>query len=606
MQRNDKNKSPKKSKKVINIIMTSLQILIVIVAICISSVVIANPNIETNEVSKTPIKILPVLTSSMKGDKKDSFNAGDLLISVTPKDAKKLEVGDVITYLSLINGIERLNTHRIVEIETVEDAIFYQTKGDNNPDADAIPVHSGKVLAVYSFHVKGIGGVILWLQNPDNFLFAVVIPLGLLFIWNLILFIKMFLDAKTARIKAETEAKILAIPALDEEEIKRKAIEEYLLKQQANLSSDATPSKKTSEETPIIIETAKDDTEKVSLEQTIEADTIDKSLPISEVKNIIEQAIEKAKANESESDEVNEDIEMSQEKEYPISLPSIENEILSSNEVEEIGISDEKESIDRVDVFDEVVEVPIETVNIESVIKDEIPEDEIISINEEVEVETPSLLVAEDDAIENVSPLVLDEENKENESIEKDLEVEEKTTEPVEKTPSPTKTITKAAAEVAMKNSNLHPVKKVATKSSVKADTIKTPKASTKTATKTTATKTAAKSTAKASTSKATKPAAKAQSSKTEKTTTKATAKATAKPVAKATTKASAKAQTTTKAAPKATTKAPTKTTTKAPAKTTAKKETTTQKSTSKVVPKTTTVSKTTKSSSTTSKAKPK
>lgn len=213
-----------KQKKIINIVVTSLQICVVLLAVILSAIILANPNIANAEIGKANTKLLPVLTDSMKGDKKDSFNEGDLVVAKTPKDVNALEIGDIVTFKMKIGGVDQLNTHRIIEKATdANGKVRYVTKGDNTTGADAA-IAAEEVLAVYQYHLKGVGGAIKWLQIPTNFLLVIVLPLIALFIYNIILFVKMMMQAKLAKIQTQQGDAI----AIDEEEIKRKAIEDYL------------------------------------------------------------------------------------------------------------------------------------------------------------------------------------------------------------------------------------------------------------------------------------------------------------------------------------------------------------------------------------------
>ena len=229
-----------KQKKIIDIVVTVLQVALVVVAITISAIVIANPVITTNEVSKGQTKLLPVKTNSMDGTAKDSFAEGDLIIGKKPKDVLSLEIGQIVTFVGTVNGSEALITHRIVEVISDEDgkAVTYITRGDNNPDTMTETVNPYKVLAVYSSHLKGVGAAILWLQTPTNFLLVIVLPLVLLFVYNIIMFVRMIMQAKVDKVK-EAAAGTGSV-AVDEEEIKRKAIEEYLASQK---KEDSSPDK---------------------------------------------------------------------------------------------------------------------------------------------------------------------------------------------------------------------------------------------------------------------------------------------------------------------------------------------------------------------------
>lgn len=217
------NKLTEKQKKILNIVVTSLQIVVIVLAITLSAIVLANPNIANAEIGDNKTKLLPVLTNSMDGDKPDSFKEGDLVIAKVPKDADALEVGDIITFKTTKDGVQVLNTHRIVKKDVVQGEVFFKTKGDApGLDEDILPVPANEVLAVYSSHWKNVGGMIFWLQQPTNFFLVIVLPLVLLFVYNIILFVRMLMLAK---LKQAEEDKAVGV---DEEAIKQKAIEEYL------------------------------------------------------------------------------------------------------------------------------------------------------------------------------------------------------------------------------------------------------------------------------------------------------------------------------------------------------------------------------------------
>lgn len=235
-----------KAKKIIDIVVIALQVAIVIICVTISAIVLANPSINRGEVSNGKTKLLPVLTDSMEGGVKgldgyaeapaqDGINEGDLVISTKPKNPAELKVGDIITFkLDVVgeDGLTRtiLDTHRIVEVgENATSGVFYYTKGDNVAARDVNPVYADEVLAVYKTHLKGVGSAISWLQDSTHFLLVIVIPLIVLFLYNVIMFVRMMMQAKME--KQKEQFAMQAADAVDEEEIKRKAIEEYLASQ---------------------------------------------------------------------------------------------------------------------------------------------------------------------------------------------------------------------------------------------------------------------------------------------------------------------------------------------------------------------------------------
>jgi len=246
-QSEKKSKISPKAKKTIDIVVTVVEVLIVLVAIIFSAIVIANPT--SDEVSSAKIKLMPVLTDSMDGNQPDSFAEGDLVIAKTPDDVFHLKEGQIITFMANIGGIKQPNTHRIVQVIDSDNdgkAESYITKGDNVENNDPDPVNPYNVVAVYSTHLKGVGKAILWMQEPTHFLLVIVLPLGILFIYNVVMFVMMIMGWKVskAKIAAKEEADI------NEEEIKRKAIEEYLAKQNAAAETPAEePATATEEKT---------------------------------------------------------------------------------------------------------------------------------------------------------------------------------------------------------------------------------------------------------------------------------------------------------------------------------------------------------------------
>ena len=141
--------------------------------------------------------------------------------------------GDVITYKAPIDinndgQIGDINTHRIVSVN--ETARTFKTKGDNNTGPDGYDVAFADVIGyvreadVEDATVGGVGAVIGFLRSSLGFFLCVVLPLILFFLYELYNFISLITAerAKKKPVSAETE-----------EEIKRRAIEEYLQQQAA-------------------------------------------------------------------------------------------------------------------------------------------------------------------------------------------------------------------------------------------------------------------------------------------------------------------------------------------------------------------------------------
>ena len=173
------------------------------------------------------VTILTVSTDSMS----PTFEKGDIIIGnrLTLEEARELKVDDIITYdAGDLNGdgMRDLNSHRIVEVvEAENNRIEYITKGDNNSEKDKQAVDSPNVICKYSgTRIAGLGKVLAFLQTQTGFLCVIVLPLLLFFIFELIRFIRKYVQIKN-------KDKI-QITAEDEERIRKQAVEEYLKSQE--------------------------------------------------------------------------------------------------------------------------------------------------------------------------------------------------------------------------------------------------------------------------------------------------------------------------------------------------------------------------------------
>ena len=77
-----------------------------------------------------------------------TFSAGDTVI-YEAVDVKSLQVGDIIAFWVVEDGQRFVRVHRINEIYDGGENLIFQTKGDNNPQADANVVHESNILGKY-------------------------------------------------------------------------------------------------------------------------------------------------------------------------------------------------------------------------------------------------------------------------------------------------------------------------------------------------------------------------------------------------------------------------------------------------------------------------
>ena len=242
-------KQMSKKKRILNAVFLGLQVALVVLSIVICLVVILNPNSQ-EEVSPIGVKLLPVLSGSMDGNQKDSFPKGSLVIATSPKNGgENLKVGTIVTFKQRNEETNQmmLVTHRIVEVVQIDESVYkYKTQGDANGLADEQLKLPGDIMAVYSFHIKGLGSALSWIRDGYHFIFVIIIPLGVLLIYNIYLVAQIVVESKMKKAKeaAAESAKQAALASIDEEEIKRRAIEEYLRNQAAAAASAAEPEKK--------------------------------------------------------------------------------------------------------------------------------------------------------------------------------------------------------------------------------------------------------------------------------------------------------------------------------------------------------------------------
>ena len=233
-----------KQEKILNWVLVAVQVVVVVACIAISVFVImgANAQKEENKLGDG-MNMMVVLSDSMTGNNKDSFNPGDMIFVKkfkSQEDYKNIiadkNTGTVVTYYGYLQGLNAYGfvSHRVVDTALDDNGVtVYAVQGDK----EGAPIewfYASSFQGMYIGKLPKVGYVINWLQKPTNFFCVIVIPLALLLIYNVVLIIKMAMDVKTAKMEKEKRLAIeeikkqVQVNAIDEEEIKRRAIEEYL------------------------------------------------------------------------------------------------------------------------------------------------------------------------------------------------------------------------------------------------------------------------------------------------------------------------------------------------------------------------------------------
>lgn len=154
-----------------------------------------------------------------------TFKEGDLIISKEIDDINDLKVDDVISFWTneIVEGQNVVNTHRIVEIKDDNGTKAFVTKGDNNENNDSYLVYPSKIVGKWTgTRLGGVGIILKFLKTKTGFLVCILIPMAIFFLFELFKLIMVIVQMKQPAKLTEN----------DEEEIKKRAIEEYLAEQQ--------------------------------------------------------------------------------------------------------------------------------------------------------------------------------------------------------------------------------------------------------------------------------------------------------------------------------------------------------------------------------------
>lgn len=255
---NANEKKPMDVKRILSIVGNVLIWAFVILSLVITAMVFAAQKSRDGVPALFGKSLITIETKSME----DTYKAGDLVFmtKINTEAKQNLEPGTIITFrapIDINNDGEPgdLNTHRIVE--KIEGTNSYITKGDNNllPDNEGdrpYTVHSSDIIGTCTEkgRLRGVGNLIKFLSSSLGFFLCIVLPLILFFLYELYNFITVLMSErakKAAVMGAESEEEIkkraieefLAAQAAEkakaeaEEEIKKRAIEEYLASQAA-------------------------------------------------------------------------------------------------------------------------------------------------------------------------------------------------------------------------------------------------------------------------------------------------------------------------------------------------------------------------------------
>ena len=124
-----------------------------------------------------------------------TIKKGSLIITKEYKN-NDIKEGDVISYRSIDkNNTLEIKTGRVKTIITVNEQTTYITEFDNKEYTDSEQVNSKNVISIWNGKkVSTLGSIIDFLNTKVGFFICIIVPLALLFIYQLYKFIMLVID----------------------------------------------------------------------------------------------------------------------------------------------------------------------------------------------------------------------------------------------------------------------------------------------------------------------------------------------------------------------------------------------------------------------------
>ena len=168
---------------------------------------------DRNDRNLFGIRFYIVLTDSMspsENNKDDDvhFNAGDIVLIKNVKDAKALQPGEVIAFVSQnSDSFGETITHMIREVRTTEEGniLGYVTYGTNTGTDDEALVEPEYVLGTYAGKLPKVGHFFSFLKTTPGYIVCILVPFLLLILWQGVNVVRLFKQYKREQM-ADMEA----------------------------------------------------------------------------------------------------------------------------------------------------------------------------------------------------------------------------------------------------------------------------------------------------------------------------------------------------------------------------------------------------------------
>ncbi len=188
-----------KTKKVWKVTSNLITVILFLLLIFMTFVVVSS-KASGGEPSFLGYQLKTVLSGSME----PTFKTGSIIAVKPISDTTNLKEKDIVTFME---QDQKIVTHRIIKVIKQGDQVLYQTKGDNNEDADVNPIMSQNVVAKYTgFTIPLLGYLIDFAKSSKGMAALLITPGVLLLFYSVITILKALKELDKPKKESEKTA----------------------------------------------------------------------------------------------------------------------------------------------------------------------------------------------------------------------------------------------------------------------------------------------------------------------------------------------------------------------------------------------------------------
>jgi signal peptidase I len=203
-------------KKTANIILKVVTwLLVAFTAFMMIFTIVTVTTVDKNDRSIFGVKFYIVQTDSMSksennADMEVHFDAGDIVIIKNVKDARALQEGDIISFMSTnSSSYGETVTHMIREVKRNNngEVLGYVTFGTNTGVNDEALVEPEYVLGIYTGKLPKVGHFFAFIKSTPGYIVCILVPFLLLILYNGINVVHFFRKYKREQMAVLQEEK---------------------------------------------------------------------------------------------------------------------------------------------------------------------------------------------------------------------------------------------------------------------------------------------------------------------------------------------------------------------------------------------------------------